>query len=64
MILALGKTERRYVTTTDGKKNVSVGIYPILMQLKISNPFILSRWSTKCVNTVLFFPLEFSINGC
>jgi hypothetical protein len=62
--LALSKTERRYVTTTDGKKMLVWVILPqILMLQKVSNTFILPRRTTKRLDAILFFPLEFSANG-
>jgi dipeptidyl aminopeptidase/acylaminoacyl peptidase len=31
---------------------------------KVSNTFILPRRTTKRPDAILFFPLEFSVNGC
>jgi hypothetical protein len=62
--LALSKTERRYVTTTDGKKMlVWVILPPNFDAKKVSNTFILPRRTTKRLDAILFFPLEFSANG-
>jgi hypothetical protein len=61
--LELSKTERRYVTTTDGKKMLVWVILQILMLQKVSNTFILPRRTTKRLDAILFFPLEFSANG-
>jgi dipeptidyl aminopeptidase/acylaminoacyl peptidase len=58
--LALSKTERRYVTTTDGKKMlVWVILPPILMLQKISALYC--QGGPQRPDTILFFPLEFSV---
>jgi dipeptidyl aminopeptidase/acylaminoacyl peptidase len=59
--LALSKTERRYVTTTDGK-NVWV-ILPNFDATK-KYPTLLYCQGGPQSALILFFPLEFSVNGC
>jgi hypothetical protein len=46
------------------KMLVWVILPPILMLQKNIQPFYIVKVTTRCVDTVLFFPLEFSINGC
>jgi hypothetical protein len=61
--LALSKTERRYVTTTDGKKCwYGLFCHLILMLQKISNPIVLPRRTTSSIDTVLLFRW-ISVNG-
>jgi dipeptidyl aminopeptidase/acylaminoacyl peptidase len=63
--LTLSKTERRYVTTTDGKKMlVWVVLPPNFDPKKISNTFILSRWTTIAIDAILLLPMEFTADGC
>jgi hypothetical protein len=56
MTLALSKTERRYVTTTDGKKMLVWLILPFDATKK--QPFILPRRTTKRIDAILFFPFS------
>jgi hypothetical protein len=39
-------------------------VLPQTLIQKNTHVIVLSRWSTKCFIAVLFFPLEFSIDGC
>jgi dipeptidyl aminopeptidase/acylaminoacyl peptidase len=51
--LTLSKTERRYVTTTDGKKMLVWVVLPSNFDAKkISNTFILSRWTTIAIDVL------------
>jgi hypothetical protein len=63
--LALKAKPRKDMNTTDGKKNVGLGNFTSNFDAtkKISNSFILSR-RPRVFDTVLFFPLELSVDGC
>ena len=64
--LSMSKTERRFVKTTDGKDMLVWVIYPpdFDADKKIPNTIILPGRATICVNAILLYPLEFSIDGC
>jgi hypothetical protein len=61
--LALSKTEKRYVTTTDGKMLVWVESPPNFDASKNIQHFVLPRRTTICIDTILFLQMEFTING-
>jgi dipeptidyl aminopeptidase/acylaminoacyl peptidase len=58
--LALSRTERRYVTTTDGKKMlVWVILPPNFDATKNTQPYCIAKADHNSIDTVLLFPLEF-----
>jgi hypothetical protein len=50
-----------YVTTTDGKKMLVWVVLPPNTFKKISNTFILSRWTAIAIDAILLLPMEFTV---
>ena len=63
--LTLSKVEERWIKTTDNKQMLTWVIYPphFVSEQKVSNDFVLRRWTAINGQPILVVSLEFSTDG-